>query len=52
MNYGINSNHCSTKLDPESTKAMRAGVDTRDDGRGKANVADPVPTDGDMGGVW
>ena len=30
---------------PESTEAMGTGVDTRDDGQGKANRAGPIPTD-------
>ena len=36
---------------PESTEAMGRGVDTRDDGQGKANGASPIPIDGDEGGV-
>ena len=36
---------------PESTEAMGRGVDTRDDGQGKANGASPIPTDGDEGDV-
>ncbi len=42
-NVGINK--------PESTEAMGRGVDTRDDGQGKANGASPIPIDGDEGGV-
>ena len=38
-------------LKPESTEAMGRGVDTRDDGQGKANGASPIPIDGDEGGV-
>ena len=38
-------------LNPESTEAMGRGVDTRDDGQGKANGASPIPIDGDEGGV-
>ena len=34
-------------LQPESTEAMCAGVDTRNDGQGRANGAGPIPTDGD-----
>ena len=30
---------------------MGRGVDTRDDGQGKANGASPIPIDGDEGGV-
>ena len=33
---------------PESTGAMGTGVDTRDDGQGKANGAGPIPIDGDV----
>ena len=40
-----------SKSNPESTEAMGRGVDTRDDGQGKANVASPIPIDGDEGGV-
>ena len=32
-------------------EAMGRGVDTRDDGQGKANGASPIPIDGDEGGV-
>ena len=39
------------RLKPESTEAMGRGVDTRDDGQGKANGASPIPIDGDEGGV-
>ena len=40
-----------TPYKPESTEAMGLGVDTRDDGQGKANGASPIPIDGDEGGV-
>ena len=40
-----------TQPNLESTEVMGAGVDTRDDGQGKANGAGPIPTDGDVGGV-
>ena len=36
---------------PEFTEAMGRGVDTRDDGQGKANGPGPIPIDGDEGGV-
>ena len=41
----------ATAPNPESTEAMGRGVDTRDDGQGKANGASPIPVDGDEGGV-
>ena len=36
---------------PESTEAMGTGVDTRDDGQGKANGPGPDCNRGDEGGV-
>ena len=36
---------------PESTEAMGTGVDTRDDGHGKAKGPGPIPIDGDDGGM-
>ena len=47
----MNSGVFSSRPKPESTEVMGAGVDTRDDGQGKANRAGPIPTDGDVGGV-
>ena len=44
-------NRARILLKPESTEAMGRGVDTRDDGQGKANGASPIPIDGDEGGV-
>ena len=35
----------------ESTEAMGTGVDTRDDGQGKANGPGLIAIDGDGGGV-
>ena len=44
-------NNRGTLLEPESTEAMCAGVDTRVDGQGRANRPGQVPIDGDEGGV-
>ena len=48
---GLSTSSEKVPTNPESTEAMGRGVDTRDDGQGKANGASPIPIDGDEGGV-